>query len=247
MISIRKYLEDAPLLARVAPFVIFVLITMLQGQFGDTSRYWFYLLKTLAGVGMVWAIYPAVREMRWAFSWEAVVVGVGVFAIWVGLDPFYLKLDELIQRHVCPLLERLGLETLCPKPAAEPPTAWNPFVAFAGNATLAWLFVMVRIAGSTLVVPPIEEVFYRSFVYRYIAEADFLKMPLNCFRWTPFLVTALVFGLAHHEWLAGILCAFAYQGLVLYKNRLGDAMTAHAITNFLLGIWVVATGAWQFW
>jgi hypothetical protein len=34
---------------------------------------------------------------------------------------------------------------------------------------------------------------------------------------------------------------------VLRKNQLGDAMTAHAITNFLLGIWVVTRGAWQFW
>jgi hypothetical protein len=40
----------------------------------------------------------------------------------------------------------------------------------------------------------------------------------------------------------------AYQWLVLRKNRLGDAMTAHAITNFLLGVWVVWRGgsAWKF-
>jgi hypothetical protein len=33
----------------------------------------------------------------------------------------------------------------------------------------------------------------------------------------------------------------------LRKNRVGDAMTAHAITNFLLGAWVVGRGAWNFW
>ena len=63
----------------------------------------------------------------------------------------------------------------------------------------------------------------------------------------PFLATALIFGLAHNEWLAGILCGAAYQWLVLRKNRLGDALTAHAITNFLLGAWVVWRGAWNFW
>jgi len=31
------------------------------------------------------------------------------------------------------------------------------------------------------------------------------------------------------------------------ENRLGDAMTAHAITNFLLGVWVVWRHAWNFW
>ena len=47
--------------------------------------------------------------------------------------------------------------------------------------------------------------------------------------------------------LAGILCGAAFQWLVLRKNRLGDAMTAHAITNFLLGVWIVWRGAWNFW
>ncbi len=52
----------------------------------------------------------------------------------------------------------------------------------------------------------------------------------------------------HPQWLAGILCGLTYQGLVIRKGRLGDAMTAHAITNFLLGVYVVWKGgaAWKF-
>jgi len=49
------------------------------------------------------------------------------------------------------------------------------------------------------------------------------------------------------RWIPGILCGLAFQGLVVRKNRLGDAMTAHAITNFLLGIWIVWRHAWTFW
>jgi CAAX prenyl protease-like protein len=89
--------------------------------------------------------------------------------------------------------------------------------------------------------------FYRSWLYRYLVNPDFEKIPLNRFGWMPFIVTALFFASTHNEWLAAILCAFAYQGLVLWKNRLGDAMTAHAITNFLLGLWVVWKPAWHFW
>ena len=114
-------------------------------------------------------------------------------------------------------------------------------------SAIAWMFVVVRIAGSALVVPHLEEVFYRSFLYRYIANPNFQSVPLGSFHWKAFLITAVIFGLAHYEWLAGILCAFAYQGLVCWKGRLGDAMTAHAITNLLLGLWVVWKGAWNFW
>jgi CAAX prenyl protease-like protein len=112
---------------------------------------------------------------------------------------------------------------------------------------LAWFFIVIRIAGSSLVVPPMEEVFYRSFLYRYIVKPDFQTVSFRLFAWTPFLLSAVLFGSTHNEWLAAILCAFAYQGLVCWKQRLGDAITAHAITNFLLGLWVVWRAAWHFW
>jgi hypothetical protein len=223
MIFLRKRFTDSPILARVVPFAIFLLLTFCQGQFGEASRYWFYLAKTLVGVWLIWETRRFVTEMRWAFSWEAVVVGVGVCVIWVGLDGLYPRM-------------------------AEAGGAWNPHTHFGEGAALAWLFVAVRIVGSSLVVPPLEEVFYRSFLYRYIAKSDFQSVPLHHFGWTPLLVTAAVFGLAHPDrWLAGILCGLAYQWLVIRKQRLGDAMTAHAITNFLLGAWVVGKGDWKFW
>ena len=96
-------------------------------------------------------------------------------------------------------------------------------------------------------VPPLEETFYRSFLYRYIVKADFMAVSLGTYARTPFLITCVIFGVVHAEWLAGILCGAAYLGLMIRTQRLGDAMTAHAITNFLLGVWVVWRGAWQFW
>jgi uncharacterized protein len=105
-----------------------------------------------------------------------------------------------------------------------------------------------RIVGSGWVVPPLEEVFYRSFVYRYIIKPNFQEIPLNHFNLRAFVITVLVFAAAHPaQWLAAILCGAIYQWLVIRKNRLGDAMTAHAITNILLGIYVAWKGQWQFW
>src|ERR1700690_872678 len=232
---LRKPFASSPLLARIVPFVIFLALTFGQGQFGEASRYWFYLGKTLVGVWLIWEMRPFVSEMRWAMSWEAMVVGVGVFAVWVGVSGEWTTQNSL--------WVKLGLThspAITPKP-------WNPLTQFGENSMLAWLMVATRIAGSTFVVPPLEEVFYRSFLYRYIARVDFQSVPLNQFLPWPFFAVAAVFGFSHNEWLAGILCGAAYQWLVIRKNRLGDAMTAHAITNFLLGLWVVGKGAWQFW
>lgn len=214
--------KESPVWPRVLPFMIFVALIGLKEVFGEAGRYWVYFGRTLVGAWLVWLMRPFVEEMRWAWSWEALAAGVLVFVIWVGLDPFYPKLGG----------------------GGEP---WNPFACFGEATALGWFFFLVRLLGSSLVVPPLEEVFYRSFVYRFVAKADFLAVPLNHVAWTPLLVTAGLFGLTHYQWLAGILCGLIYQGLVLRKNRLGDAMTAHAITNCLLGLWVLARQAWHFW
>ena len=221
---LRKKFAGSPEYARIAPFVIFVVLTTLQGQIGEASRYWLYLVKTLVGAWVIWQMRPIVEEMRWKISWEAVVVGVAIFAVWVGLDGFYPRLSKL---------EEGG---------------WNPHTQFGQGSGVAWFYVIVRIAGSSIVVPPLEEVFYRSFLYRYFVNTNFRAMPLGQFHALSFVVTSAIFGVLHPDrWLAGILCGLAYQWLVIRKNRLGDAMAAHAITNFLLGIWVVWKGAWTFW
>jgi uncharacterized protein len=212
----------SPILARVLPFALFAGLTMIQGRFGDTSQYWIYALKTLLGAWMLWRVRPYVKEMRWKFSWEAIVVGVAVFIAWVGLDGHY------------PLLAVRG-------------GTFNPGRTYSSGSALAIFFIGVRTLGSSLIVPPLEEVFYRSFIYRYLIKSDFLKIPLGCFDLRAFLIAGVVFGIGHYEWLPGILCAFAYQWLVCRKDRLGDAMAAHAITNFLLALWVITRQAYYFW
>jgi uncharacterized protein len=211
-----------PIYARIAPFFIFVVLTAGQGKLGAGSAYWFYVAKTIVGAWLIYEMRPFVPEMRWAISAEAVVIGIVIFIVWVGLEGHYPKL-------------------------IHSPSTGNPATAFAANSGLPWFFNIVHILGMTFIVPPIEEVFYRSFVYRYIVSPNFLEVPLNRFKPMAFCGTVLLFGIAHNEWLPGLLCGAAYQWLVLRKNRLGDAMFAHAITNLLLGIYIVRYGAWQLW
>jgi uncharacterized protein len=217
-----KKIVKSPLLVRVLPFAIFAALTIFQGSFGEASQYWVYTIKTVLGVWLLWLVRPYIPEMRWNLSWEAVAVGIGVFAAWVGLDGLYPTLSE-----------RTG--------------SFNPLKTYGEGSGLAIFFIAARTIGSSLVVPPLEEVFYRSFLYRYLIKADFASLPLNRLNWRAFLLAGVIFGIGHFEWLPGILCAFAYQWLTLRKDRLGDAMTAHAITNFLLALWVIFRPAYSFW
>ncbi|MEO7298491.1 MAG: CAAX prenyl protease-related protein [Verrucomicrobiota bacterium] len=223
MSGLKEKVFRSPTLLRVVPFVIFLILTSLQGQFGEGSRYWLYAAKTILGAAMIWAVGPRITEMRWKISWEGVLVGIAMFAVWVGLDNFYPHFEKSV-------------------------AVWNPHQHFGQGSAVAWIFICVRLLGSTLVVPPLEEVFYRSFLYRYLIRSDFEKVPLGEFRWSAFIISSLIFGVVHpQQWLAGILCGLAFQALVCRHKRLGDAMTAHATTNLFLGLWVFWKDAWQFW
>src|SRR5437867_12773042 len=164
---LAKKSGQSPVLVRVLPFAIFLGLTFCQGKFGDASRYWFYLAKTVIGAWMIWTVRPSIAELKWALSWQALAVGVGVFGLWVGLDGYTPTLDQLIQQYVGPVLQVIGLESWCPKPTADQ-LDWNPHRKFGQDSGLAWWFIAVRVLGSAVVVPPLEEVFYRSFVYRYL-------------------------------------------------------------------------------
>src|SRR5208337_1506362 len=102
---------------------IFLALTACQGKFGAASAYWFYFAKTLAGAWLVWKMRPLVLEMRWGLSWEAVVVGGGIFAVWVGLDGHYPTANELFQNYVFPCFKKIGLGKLCWEPGPE--KLWN--------------------------------------------------------------------------------------------------------------------------
>ncbi len=225
MTFLGQSLRGSPIHPRLAPYAVILVFTFAQDSFSGPPRYWLYLAKMLVGLWCIWEVRSVVPEMRWAFSWEAVVVGVLVCVVWVGLDPYYGKIEVLF----------------------KPGPPWNPVQQFGEASTLGWFFVGVRTLGSALVVPPIEEAFYRSFLYRYFVRIEFTAMPFTQLHWLSLVVTSLIFGFAHYQWLAGFLCGLAYQALVIRKGRLGDAMTAHAITNFLLGVWIVWRGDWKFW
>ena len=129
--------------------------------------------------------------------------------------------------------------------SAAVPQGFNPTLLPGRTAQIAMTFF--RIAGAVLVVPLMEELFWRSFLIRYIIDKNFDSVRLGTFTWASFLITAVLFGLEHDYILAGIMAGVFYN-LLLYKTRsLAQCVLAHTVTNLALAIYVVSTGKWQFW
>ena len=125
-------------------------------------------------------------------------------------------------------------------PTASPaPSPYEP-------AVCGWTLTIVKLIGSAFVIAPVEEVFFRSFLYRWLQKRDFLSIPLSRFDLSALLWMVFLFTLEHDRLLAAAVAGTAY-GLAAIRFGLASAIVAHVTTNLLLALYVIHQGAWAFW
>jgi uncharacterized protein len=153
------------------------------------------------------------------FSW-ALIAGIAVFVVWINLDLPWVSL------------------------MAEDAAGFDPRAAAGG---IDWRLAAVRLAGAALVVPVMEELFWRSLVMRWLDRSDFLATDPRTISLRALLASSVVFGFEHQIWLAGILAGLVYGELYRRSGNLWLPILAHAVTNGALGAWVLWSGQWRFW
>jgi uncharacterized protein len=112
---------------------------------------------------------------------------------------------------------------------------------------LFWPWVMLRWSCLALVVPIMEELFWRSFFMRWIVSRDFLGANPRAVGAGALFLSSALFASEHSMWLAGLLAGIAYGWLYVRTANLWIPILSHAITNGTLGLWILATGHWRFW
>ena len=117
----------------------------------------------------------------------------------------------------------------------------------SAEGTLQWPLIAARWIGATLVVPVMEELFWRSFLMRWIERAQFETVVPQQIGLKAVLLSTFVFVLAHTLWLAALVAGLAYAWLYRRTGKLWVPVVAHAVTNGALGVWVVFTGNWAYW
>ena len=124
-------------------------------------------------------------------------------------------------------------------PAPTAPSPYDP-------AVCGWALTIAKLVGSAFVIAPVEEVFFRSFLYRWLQNRDFRAVPLSRFDLSAFLWTIFLFTLEHDRPLAAALAGALY-GFAAIRFGLAGAITAHVTTNLLLALHVIFSHAWAFW
>ncbi len=233
------------------PFVVFMAITTLEptpnspekeilGQTVSYSSYpLIYTLKIALTLAAIAFVLPGYREFPLRVSPVAgTLVGiVGVF-VWIGACRLNFESSFL-----APALENLQLSWLLP---TETRSAFNPFEHLSDLPILAFAFMGVRFLGLVVVVPVMEEFFLRGFVMRFVMTAQWWKVPFGKVTLPAVLAGTLVPMLSHpHELLAAALW-FSMVTLLMVKTRnIWDCVLAHAVTNGLLGVYVITSGDWH--
>ena len=123
--------------------------------------------------------------------------------------------------------------------ASTDPSPYDP-------AVCGWTLTIAKLVGSAFVIAPVEEVFFRSFLYRWLQKRDFLSIPLSRFDLSAFLWMVFLFTLEHDRPLAAALAGAVY-GFAAIRWGLTSAIIAHVTTNLLLALHVIFSGAWAFW
>jgi CAAX prenyl protease-like protein len=224
--------ETRTALPYVVPMLGFVALTAAEGwiagEWGASRPIVYpvaYTFKIAIVACLAWRFRAAWRDLAprpGALGLAlAALLGLVVAALWVGLDGLYPELGFLGKR-----------------------TAFDPNVL---SPAVRWAFLTVRMLGLVLIVPLIEELFWRSFVMRYAIDPDFARVPIG--RVTPLAaaITSVGFGFTHPEWLPAVLTGLAWAGLLARTRSVLACVVSHSAANLALGIYVIVCHDWKFW
>jgi len=212
--------------AYVLPMLVFLLFTFAGGHWPSAFP-WSYILKTLAAGWLLILFRKHYTKIKWNYAWLGVIVGILGLVQWVGMEKLIL--------HLWPNY---------PRPGAEP---FDPFHQISSPAML-WTFIAIRLLGPVLVVPFMEEYFWRDFLWRTIAAPnDFKIAEIGERDWKSFAIVTLAFASVHIQWMTAIVWGSMIALLLVRTRSLGACIIAHAVTNLLLGVYVLYTHDWAFW
>ena len=216
-----------PAIARCLPFITylaFIAIAELLTRLGipQAEQRWLYAVKVAAVTATLVYFWRDYDELH---SWNptaaaviaAIATGIVVLILWLNLGAGWMSIGSAI--------------------------GFDP----TNNGKLDWALIGVRIAGAALVVPVMEELFWRSFLTRWLDNPRFQTVDPGAISIRAIAIGALLFGVEHNLWFAGIVAGLAYAALYKWQRKLWSPILAHGVTNGLLGAYVVATGSWQYW
>jgi CAAX prenyl protease-like protein len=171
----------------------------------------------------------SVIDFRIEHAIGSILLGVAVFVIWVGPDVLW----PAYRGHW------LFTNSIMGEAKRTPPEALKSNL----------LFIVFRTVGCVLLVPVLEELFWRGWLTRWLIDSeDFRRVPLGAYTATSFWIGSALFASEHGSyWEVGLIAGIVYNWWMCRTKSLGDCILVHAVTNGCLSAYVLKTGEWRYW
>jgi len=219
------------LVAYTAPLLAFVALLGLNTALKKIDRsiwlssaeHWIYPTQTiLCGGLLIWfrREYEFHRLRHVAF---ALLIGIIVFLLWISPQTFFGFAPRTI--------------------------GFNPASIFGDQSPLYWPTIILRFLRLVIVVPFVEEIFWRGFFLRYLIDEKFERVPFGTFSWLSFSIVTFGFAFSHSaaDWPVALVTGTIYNAVAYRTKNLSSCILTHAVTNLLLGLWIMKTKQWGFW
>ncbi|MBZ5605500.1 MAG: CAAX prenyl protease-related protein [Acidobacteriia bacterium] len=216
-----------PSLPYIAPFAVFIGFLAIHSVLPLPDLADQIVRLTVVAAVLIFVSRP-VLDFRVRQLAATVAIGVGVFVLWI--------LPDLLS----PSYRQFWL-------FANPVTG-SARSTLSDAARGDTLVLALRTARAVLIVPIVEELFWRAWMMRWIIRPDFQKVPLGTYAAASFWIVAALFASEHGPyWDVGLMAGIVYNWWMIRTKSLGDLILAHAITNGLLCAYVIAAGKWEYW
>jgi uncharacterized protein len=224
---VRGWIEKNPSIGYVAPFATFLIFLVAFPNLPIDIR-WEAPLRVIILAAICYFCWPPEIPIRPRFWLASTAIGTAVFFLWIAPDILFhgYRNGVLFSNSV------VGhLHSSIPSDQLRSP--W----------VLGW-----RTARAVLVVPIVEELFWRAWLMRWLIGMDFRKVPLGAYSPFAFWLTAILFASEHGPfWDVGLITGVIYNLWMIRSKSVADCILMHAVTNGILSAYVIATGQWQYW
>lgn len=238
--------------AHLIPFAIW-LTALKIGDPGPIN----YMIRTLSGIVLLawlrpWRWYPRLKLKNIP---AAMGVGLFIFVVWVGFETPWMvehapKVTEWYQRLFVDYLQPFKVRELFDMGnGVMVPFEVDDITGLHVHdpRNTGWVMFWIHMLGTSVIIAIIEEMVYRGFLYRWMQGSPFYKINPHILKWGLLVGISAFFAVSHIEWMAAIICGICYGLLYIKTGDIWAATIAHGVTNFLLGLYVIHYGAYQFW
>ena len=220
-------MQRSPAFPYIVPFGVFLALLGLHSVWAlpDLTD---QILRTVIMALVIGYVAWPVLDFRVRHLWGTLALGAAIFLLWIGPDLIFPG-----YRH-----SFLFENAIIGKAATA--------LSDAGRQDAVVL--SLRLVRTAVIVPIVEELFWRAWLLRWIIGPNFENIPLGTYRATSFVVVAVLFASEHGiYWDVGLVAGILFNAWMIRTKSLGDLILCHAVANACLSAYVLIAGKWEYW